>query len=257
MYVHERRISLMLKVAVCDDDPLMLEKTCSYLEGYSRLHPEHEISVSRFSSCDTLSDRLDSNIFFDIYLLDILMPGTNGIKLGEYIRRKNTRAVLIYMSSSTDYALDSYKVEAMNYLIKPLTADSLYAVLDRAVAALDPLERKKFLLRTPDRIVTIPYRDILYLEYYRHRITVHGPGGMKTESIILKDSFATMTEPLLADGRFVKISVSHIVNMQHICGIVSGYFEMPNGEKLSITRKFADSRQIYIDWCLGGGPAML
>lgn len=244
----------MIQIAICDDQIDELEITYSMAETYYSLHPELNISFRKFRSAYDLLESISSRKHFDIYLLDILMPNANGIEVGTAIRESDSAAVIIYLTSSPDYALQSYQVDAGGYLLKPLTEDNLFAILDKVIARLDAEDQKRLILRTSnDGIESIPYSHLLYLEYYQHRIIAHTTDHKSIQSIYYRESFKELTASL-TDNRFVKIAASMIVNMQHIRNINSREIRLSNEEKLNISRLFAtEARRTFMAYLLDMG----
>lgn len=244
----------MLQIAICDDEIRELEHTFVLAEKYQKEHPELDISLRKFQSSYDLLEAIDARGRFDVYLLDILMPDINGIQIGAAIRQKDSAAVLIYLTSSPDYAVDSYQVEAQGYLLKPFEENALFAALDKAAARLDAEDLKRMVIQRPGSGAgAIPFCKVLYVEYYQHRLVIHRTDGSSLESILYREPFEALAAPLLADGRFVRISASHIVNMQHVFGATSRQFEMVNGEPLKLSRKYLDARQTYMEYLLERG----
>lgn len=245
---------IMLQIAICDDEISELEYTFEMLEDYRACHPELQISVRKFQNGSDLLETIDGKGRFDIYLLDILMPDINGIEIGSAIRRKDSATVLIYLTSSPDFAIESYQVEAQGYLLKPFEKKALFAALDKAAAYLDAEDTKRLVIQRPGGGANaIPYCKVLYVEYYQHRLIIHHTDGSKLESIFYREPFDRLVGPLLSDSRFVKISASHIVNMQHVCGVTSRQFELINGERLTLSRTYIGARQAYIEYLLERG----
>lgn len=244
----------MLQIAICDDEIRELERTFALAEQYQKEHPELDISLRKFQSSYDLLEAVSTRGRFDVYLLDILMPDVNGIQAGAAIRQKDSAAILIYLTSSPDYAVDSYQVEAQGYLLKPFAEKALFAALDKAAAHLDAEDLKRLVIQMPGNGAgAIPFCQVLYVEYYQHRLAVRRTDGSCLESILYREPFETLAAPLLADGRFVRISASHIVNMQHVFGATSRQFEMINGETLKLSRTYLSARQTYMEYLLERG----
>jgi len=244
----------VVQIAICDDEVKELEHTYMLVERYRENHPELDISVRKFQSSYDLLEAIDARGRFDIYILDILMPIANGIEVGVNIRQKDGAAILIYLTSSPDYAVESYGVEAQGYLLKPPDGQKISQALNRAVTRLDAEDRRRLVIQMPGGSVgAVPYCNLLYVEYARHRLMAHRTDGEIVESIYQRDSFEQLAAPLIADGRFVKISASHIVNMQHVSGVSSRQFRLKNDETLPLSRTYAGARQTYMDYLLERG----
>lgn len=244
----------MIQVAICDDQAEELERTYSIIETYHNLHPELNISYRKFRSGYDLLESVGSRCRSDIYLLDILMPTVDGIEVGTAIREKDDTAVIIYLTSSPDYALQSYQVDADGYLLKPLNDQDLFAALDKVIAKLDAEDQKRFVFRTAnDGIESIPYSHLIYLEYYQHRLIAHTTDCETVKSVYYRESFKELTASL-TDSRFAKISASVIVNMQHIRNINSREILLSNAEKLSISRYYIpETRRTFLAYLLERG----
>lgn len=229
----------MIQIAICDDQARELQKICSLMETYCDLHPELDIFFRRFHSGEDLLESINNQKHFDIYLLDIIMPDINGIETGMTIREKDDTAAIIYLTSSPDYALQSYQVNAVGYLLKPFGEEELFTALDKVITRLDAEDQKRLVIRTSsDGLESIPYSVLLYLEYYQHRLRAHTTDHRILESVYQRKSFSELAASL-NDCRFLKISASIIVNMQHIRNISSREVRLSNQETLRITRIFA------------------
>lgn len=244
----------MIQIAICDDQSEELEHTYSMAKTYHNQHPELNISFSKFQSGNDLLESLHARKHYDIYLLDILMPKINGIETGTAIRRSDDNAFIIYLTSSPDFALQSYQVDARGYLLKPLEEKDLFAVLDKVISKLDAEDQRRLIFPTPGGgIESIPYSHLLYLEYYQHRLLAHTIEQKTVESIYYRESFQELTSSL-TDSRFVKISSSIIVNMQHIRNVTSREIRLSNGECLNISRIYiTEARKIFMDYLLERG----
>lgn len=243
----------MLQIAICDDEIKELEYTYQLSEAYQKHHPELDISIRKFASSYDLLEAVETRGRYDIYLLDILMPDYNGIEIGNAIRQRDSAAILIYLTSSPDYALASYQVEAQGYLLKPLRQDKFFELMDKAVEKLDAEEKKRLLIYTAGGAESIAYCKLLYVEYYKHRLIAHTIDNRIIESIVYRESFEQLSFNLIEDGRFVKISASYVVNMQHIQKVTSREFVMVNQETLTISRMYFQARNTYLDYILERG----
>ena len=241
----------MIQIAICDDQIEELERTYSFTDKYYNLHPELDISFRKFQSGYDLLESVGSRNRYDIYLLDILMPDINGIEVGTAIRENDNTAAIIYLTSSPDYALQSYQVDAGGYLLKPFDEKDLFSALDKVIAKLDAEDQKRYVFRTSSEgIESLPYSHLLYLEYYQHRLIAHTIEQKTVESVYYRESFKELTSSL-TDNRFVKISASMVVNMQHVRNINSREMRLSNGEILNISRYYMpETRKAFMTYLL-------
>ena len=127
----------MIKLALCDDETAQREAAGNLLREYAASRPALAIKLSIFSSGQELLAAAEECGGFDLYVLDIVMPGLSGIDLGVRLRELYSDGDIIYLTISPEYAVDSYAARAFYYLMKPVEPDKLFQVLDQAVAALE------------------------------------------------------------------------------------------------------------------------
>lgn len=210
--------------------------------------------MQKFRNGFSLLDSIVTQGRYEIYILDIIMPDINGIELGAEIRKKDNDSKIILLTSSSDYGVDSYSISAKDYILKPYTEKALFSALDKVIDSMSTEQAKRYLMKISEGgIYAIPYGRLLYLEYYKHRLTAHTIDGERIESIVLRDSFAKLISPLIEDGRFVQVSSSYIINMQYVRRFTSKYFELSNGETLPLSRIYTNARSIYLDYALEKG----
>lgn len=241
----------MYRISVCDDNSSELEKICSIISGYIALN-NIIAEVKTFSSGGELLEYEETNGSSDIYILDIIMPGMNGIQLGKAIRQKNAEAFIIFLTTSKDYALESYSVKAFSYLIKPAEKENVEAELSECFSRISrPSER--FALKCASGTITVRVEDIVYIEYYNHHMIYRLAGGKTVESIYFRGTFDSEIEDYIKNGSFIKSSASYLVNMKHIKTVNAAGFELSDGTLLTVTRKYSEARKKYIDYELNGG----
>ena len=118
----------MIRIAICDDNRKDARTTKAFLLSFMERKTNAAFQVREFSSSAQLLASLSTEAAYHIYLLDILMPGYNGIDLGREIHKSSPSALVIYLSTSPDYALDAFHVFAFQYLVKPVTRETLFPV---------------------------------------------------------------------------------------------------------------------------------
>lgn len=107
---------------------------------------------------------------FDIYLLDIVMPDMNGIELGRQIRQTHRDGSILYLTSSPDFALESYQAKAYSYLLKPVNQDELLAALDNAIAPHTRRWKNSIIVKTHGGSTRLLLDDILYAKLQNRNI---------------------------------------------------------------------------------------
>ena len=138
----------MLRIAVCDDEPEQLEKVAGLLRDYGQRRSVPPWQVFPFPSGYALLDGAEEQGGFDLYLLDVLMPGLDGIQTGAKLRAQGDPGEIVYLTNSRDHAVESYGVRAFYYLVKPVEAEALFPVLDAALERLERRDRESVVVHT-------------------------------------------------------------------------------------------------------------
>ena len=119
-----------MNIAICDDDNQCSGMLNILLKEYASRKNITNLSVSIYTDGHDLLDALQEDKSFDVCILDIVMPAVSGIDLGIKLREIGYNGIIIYLTSSREHALDSYKVKAFNYILKPVIPEELFSTLD-------------------------------------------------------------------------------------------------------------------------------
>ena len=154
----------MLRIAICDDDPTQLQKTEYLLKDYLSKRPALSGQISLFDKGDELLNAAEVYKGFDLYILDILMPELNGIQTALKLRKLDDGGEISYLTSSNDYAADSYNTNAFFYLLKPVNREKLFSVLDAAVLKLQRRQTENIVVGVREGVRRILLEQILFVE---------------------------------------------------------------------------------------------
>lgn len=238
----------MLRFMICDDEPLQLSLLETYVREWAA-EKKIEIRTDRFQNAEQLLFAWEEGAA-DIVLLDIDMPGMDGISLARRLRHKGAGVQILFVTGFADYALEGYEVEAVSYLIKPVEKGKLFACLDRAWERCGQ-EEPVLLVETPWGAARVKLRDICYLESDAHNTQVHCvQAGEPLRSRIgireLEERIGEQTET------FFKIHRSYLVNMGHVGRIARKEVTMDTGESLPVARnRWEALNQAYLDYYRG------
>ena len=157
----------MLKIAVCDDNSRELSHVTALLKQYQE---QRRIAahIDVFPNAMDLMDALRTTNY-QLLLLDILMPGFTGIQAAREIRTFDSETKIIFLTSSTEFAVESYGVDAFYYLLKPIQSDDLFPVLDKLMQQLQRAG-DTLLLTMPSGVIRLPYSYIEVLEVNSKRL---------------------------------------------------------------------------------------
>ena len=225
----------MLSIAICDDEAWYVQQTANFAREYLHSRPELSGQIHTFPCGQALLNKVEETGGFDLYLLDIIMPELNGIQTGQQLRELGNGGEIIYLTTSSDYAIDSYSVRAFFYLLKPIQKERLFEVLDAAVEKLNHRRQKAIVVTTRDGPRRLLLDQILYVERVGRCLRYYCAGG-NVDSMSLRVTFRTAVEPLLSDPRFFQCGSSFAFNLQHVAGVKGQEVLLDNGCAVAVPR---------------------
>jgi DNA-binding LytR/AlgR family response regulator len=251
----------MLNIAICDDCPTQLDVILAHLDNYQKVRTDIKLCCESFKSGKEIIAKLDKGGFFELYLLDILMPEQDGIELAQEIRARDADAYIIFLTASPDYALHAFEVSATQYILKPFDENKLFPVLDKIISVMQPEDERHLILSTTDKIVKIPFSSIICVELSSRSMFVYLTDGNVMKSKTIRSTFAEAAAPLLADPRFICPHKSFALNMMWVEELNNSEFIMKHGLKVPIPRyRYAEAKTAYFAWLsergirkMGGG----
>lgn len=237
----------MMKIAICDDDKQQVLLIYQLVNEYlSSNYKGVKFEIFSFDNSSELLFEIENGRHFDIFLLDVLMPHINGIKLATTIRTKDQIAKIIFLTSSLEFAVDSYNVDAYNYLLKPIQEEKLFLTLEKIFNHFSYAISDYIIVKTPACLVKVFLYNLIYLEVIKRKIYFH----LKDESIIESNgTFFQIEAILLKDKRFIKPYRSFIVNLDHIKSLSSQVITTTNKKTIPVSRNLhKEVKQAYINY---------
>lgn len=239
----------MIRIAVCDDDPDFLKQA----EQLSRRFFAGAGIPAEISCYQDGESLLAGNTHYDIYLLDILMPGMDGITLARELAERDKDHCVIYLTTSEEYALDAFSVDALQYLVKPVGEAALSAALRKAEALLSAPkpEAPRLAVPTPEGMVSILLSGLGYAEYLDRVLYFHMADGTVYASSTASMKISGLSADLLALPNFLSPHRAFLVNMDYIHTFSFNGIQMENGETIPVAR--ANGREVrrrYMDYLL-------
>lgn len=222
-----------LRVAVCDDDQASRNIISGSLKDVFAAHGADAV-VSLFSSAADLSAVMPTRRF-DLLLLDIDMPGLDGIEFGKQLRESNDKVDIMYISNREDRVFDSLRVQPVGFIRKSnFFVDVSEVVGAYLQARKDRHVRSTVVLRDHDAVYPVQIDKIVYVEGQRKQQVVHVDGQDNT--ISLTRTMTELEEELGREG-FMRIHKGYLVNYRFIKVIENGDVVLTNGERLPISRR--------------------
>lgn len=219
----------MIRIAICDDMPQYLESIKSLISRWK--NAPNDLVIDLFEDGDTLVEAHTANPF-DIIFLDIIMPLLNGIETAAEIRKNDKSVKIIFLTTSSEYAVDSYTVKANNYLLKPIHAERFFQCLDECYAEFQD-HSKSILVKNTTVVHRVELRDIEYLESRGKLVQVVLSNGT---AISTPDPLYYFEDQLLFDDGFYKCHRSYIVNIHKIATYSLKEVRMHSDYRIPISR---------------------
>ena len=217
-----------MRIAVCDDSSLDRELFVALLHHYFVNKPISNEIIQYENGVDLLHD-VEDDMWFDIVFLDIYMNDLLGIDVAHKLRSLGYRGHIIFLTATADFAVDSYEVEALGYLLKPQSFEKLSQVMDRAIRTMTT---NTYLVKNHSKIIRVPYHEILYAESMNSKCIMH---CCNDQSYVIYKRLTTI-EHELNDKRFLRCHQSYLVNMDHIHQVDS-QFTLVTGDTVAIRQR--------------------
>ncbi|MBQ7859634.1 MAG: response regulator transcription factor [Faecalibacterium sp.] len=238
----------MLRIAICDDNADELRTATALLEEYLQTKPAVTAHIVPFCSAQ---DVLNAASPFDLYLLDVLMPGMTGIELGLQLRQRGDAGLIVYLTNSAEFAVESYQARAFHYLLKPLQKDSLFPILDMALPHFRQRSNAHIVVKNHESVLRLPLHQIVYAELYNRAVRYHLTDEQVVDSVSLRGAFQTATAPLLAEPEFVRCGASFVLNLEHVSAVKKDGAVLKNGHYLQLPKKACGLlRAAWLDYWL-------
>ncbi len=214
-----------INVSLCDDNDSEREYVKNLVGSWAK-STGRDITMSEYPCAEAFlfSDLGNAQIL----LLDIEMPGMNGVELAKKLRKENKLLQIVFITGYSEYISEGYDVAALHYLLKPVSADKLYKVLDRAVEKIAD-DGKMLLFETADETAIVPIYAIRYIEVIKNYITVHAE-----RDYTLKHTLKEIEREL--DDRFLRIGRSYIVNLGCILRVTKSEIYLKGGATVPLPR---------------------
>lgn len=202
----------MIQIAVCDDNIDELSNMIQLINQY-RSSKNFNCEYAVFQNGFELISALEKGRRFDLYCLDIIMPAFTGIAVAKEIRNFDKNAPILFFTSSTEFALESYSVKAINYVLKPISREKLFFTFDDVLERIKIPQEDAIIVKSTEGIQKILIPNLVFAEVIGRSVLYHLLSGKVIECT---ESFTSVCNNLLKYSCFIKTHRSYIVNMQHI-----------------------------------------
>ena len=206
----------MRNITLCEDNVMQLLMLESIVERYFE-NKKEDYKISKYTSGKALLDDLvEGYLDTECILLDIEMPGLNGLETAKQIRKHNFNVPIVFITSHADYGEQSYEVHASGYLVKPYDLERISRVLNYV---LKERIQQRITITVHRQKRYIKTDDIIYIESDKRAITLHLQDGTSLQF----NSSMNKLEEQLNSPNFIRCHQSYIVNMDYIDDIQDGF----------------------------------
>ena len=218
---------MKLRVAIVEDDIEAAKLLAAMINEYS-IENKCDFESVFFSDGDEITD--DYRPLYDIIFLDIEMARLNGVDAAEVIRKYDKDVIIIFVTHMVQHALKGYAVNALSYLLKPVTKFALFHELNRAVEKLSKRVDSYFFVTTENAMVRLNTNDIIFFESVGHKVLIK----TATEEYLVSGTIKGMVEKM-SKYSFFRCNNGYLVNLAAVTGIMDGC-AIVAGYKLPISR---------------------
>lgn len=217
----------MIRIAIVEDDAGYMGTLQDYLKRYEADH-DVSLEVRCFTDGDEIVDGYRAG--FDIILMDVEMRFMDGMTAAREIRKVDPQVVIIFITNMTQYAIQGYAVDALDYVLKPVSYFAFSQRLERAITRLKNREREYIAVPVKGGVRKLDTAEIYYVESRDHDLTFHTRSGSFHVGMTMRQA-----EEQLTGAHFFRGNNSYLINLEHVDGIQDGC-AVVRGELLKLSR---------------------
>ncbi len=235
----------MIKVAFCDDDISVLGELKGLLGRY-RTKYNQEIECAAFCSSLELLAEIEKGVRYDILFLDIILPNENGINIAKEIRQYDSVVKIIFLTSSSEFAVQSYTVGTYYYQMKPIREEDFFRLMTSAISECKKEQQYSLILRCKSGITRIDLDRLEYCEVFGRTLLFHMENGEVLEGAGNMDK---LYGQLSQYENFVRPHRSFMINMEYIRKISYKAITMENMAEIPIPHgKCSEIKNLYLEY---------
>lgn len=221
----------MVRIAIVDDEENMLAAVRECIE--KSVSPQDEVKIYSFARAEDFLTELEQGCKFNILFSDIGLSQMSGMELGKIIHDRKVKIFLVFLTSHSEYAVESYEIEAYQYILKEYMSSRLPNVLHQILDKIKRESKQYVLVGTAIHKDKLYYRDIIYIckkkgKKYVQYIT---GDGVYNERLTLEQ-----VQGELKSAEFIIIERGYIINIKHIARMRGNEILMDNNDNLVISR---------------------
>lgn len=237
-----------MRIAIVEDEDVCAAQMTDYIARY-QLESGMQMQVTRFTDGAEIIGNYTGG--YDVILMDIQMASVDGMSAAEEIRKVDTDVMIIFITNMAQFAIQGYAVDALDYVIKPISYFMFSEKLRKAERRMTLRTERYIVIHSKkEQLRKIDAKDLLYIEVQNHALQYHTTCGDYICSGNLKS-----VERELQGLAFARCNACYLVNLAHIQRVEQDQLVMNNGDVLAISRaRRAAFMQILTDYYGGWGP---
>lgn len=218
----------MIRIAIVEDEDEFVDQITEYLSRYQK-ESGHLFQIRRYHDGEEITSGYTRD--YDIILMDIQMGLMNGMEAAEVIRRTDDYVRIIFITNMAQYALQGYKVGALDYILKPVEYRPFVETLKRALQSVEQMQERYLTIPTRDGKYRVRVQSILWVGSMSHRMTFHtDDGDYETSVYTMKE-----IEDQLSSEGFMRCNSGSLINLRRVCGIRKNAITI-GGETITVSR---------------------
>ena len=234
---------MKIKCIAIDDEPLALQQ----IAGYIQKIPYFEL-IGQYSGAFQALEILE-NYQVDLMFVDINMPDLNGLELVKSLTQK---PLLIFTTAYSEYALEGFKVDALDYLLKPFSFAEFSKAAGKAKTQFELIQNTQekldgnndfLFIKSEYKLVRINLNDILYIEGMKEYVRIHLSGQKPVMTLLSMKSL----EQKLPESKFMRVHRSYIVNMDKITTVERFRIVFDNKVFIPVSENYKEKFQAFLD----------
>ena len=217
----------MYRAIIVEDEPAEAQRLRSLLMRYGK---ENGASFDVKTYTSALTFLADYNKTADIVFMDIELPDVNGMEICRRLRKQDTEVVIVFVTNMAQFAVKGYEVNALDFVVKPLTYPAFCMKIDRALKVVETLSPHRITVSIPGKVVRLDVRYLCYVEVMGHKLFYH------TESEVFEGrGVMNSEEERLKKYNFLRCNSCYLVNPLQIKTVGKDAVVMRNDEVLQIS----------------------